>query len=262
MTILDEIVEHKRREVAQAIAAVPLHEMRRRGETPRARRSLWHALDIDAVVVIAEIKRASPTAGVFVEDLDPAAQAADYAANGAAAISVLTDQKYFRGSLSDFQEARGACELPVIRKEFIVDEYQLYESAAAGADAVLLIVGLTPEQDLEEDLGLVRELGMEALVEVHVEEEVEQALVAGARIVGINNRDLRSFKTDLAVTERLCAMIPDDITIVSESGVRTPADVVRLAASGVSAVLIGESIMTAPDAGAQLRALVAAGAAA
>ena len=249
MTILDEIVEHKRREVAQAIAAVPLHEMRRRGDAPRTRRSLWHALDIDAVVVIAEIKRASPTAGVFVEDLDPAAQAADYAANGAAAISVLTDQKYFRGSLSDFQEARGACELPVIRKEFIVDAYQIYESAAAGADAVLLIVGLTPEQDLEEDLGLVRELGMEALV-------------AGARIVGINNRDLRSFKTDLAVTERLCAMIPDDITIVSESGVRTPADVVRLAASGVSAVLIGESIMTAPDAGAQLRALAAAGAAA
>ncbi len=262
MTILDEIVEHKRREVAQAASDLPFAEMRRRGEAPRPRRSLWHALDVDAVVVIAEIKRASPTAGVFAEDLDPAAQAAKYADSGAAAVSVLTDQAYFRGSLSDLGQARRACELPVIRKEFIVDAYQIYESAAANADAVLLIVGLTPEQDLGEDLALVHELGMEALVEAHVEEEVEQALVAGARIVGINNRDLRSFKTDLAVTERLCAMIPDDITIVSESGVRTPADVRRLAASGVSAVLVGESIVTAPDAGSQLRNLVAAGAAA
>ncbi len=262
MTILDEIVEHKRHEVAQAAAAVPLAEMRRRGEAPRPRRSLRHALDVDAVVVIAEIKRASPTAGVFTEDLDPAAQAVEYADSGAAAISVLTDQNYFRGSLSDLEQARGACDLPVIRKEFIVDAYQIYESAAANADAVLLIVGLTPEQDLDDDLALVHELGMEALVEAHVEEEVEQALVAGARIVGINNRDLRSFKTDLAVTERLCAMIPDDIAIVSESGVRTPADVRRLAASGVSAVLVGESIVTAPDAGSQLRELVAAGAAA
>jgi indole-3-glycerol phosphate synthase len=211
------------------------------------------------VVVIAEFKRASPTAGVFVEDADPAKWAAEYAANGAAALSVLIDRKFFHGSLQDMVDARGAADLPVICKEFILSPYQIYDAAAAGADAVLLIVGLTPEQELERNLVLVHELGMEALVEAHVEEEVEQALVSGARIVGINNRDLRSFKTDLAVTERLCAMIPDDITTVSESGVRTPADVERLAASGVSAVLVGESIMTAPDAGAQLRRLVAAG---
>lgn len=259
MTIVDEIVEQKRVEVAQAMAEVPLGEMRRRGEEPKERRSLRHALDVDAVVVIAEFKRASPTAGIFVKDADPAKWAAQYAANGAAALSVLTDREFFHGSLQDMIDARTSVTLPVIRKEFILSPYQIYESAAAAADAVLLIVGLTPEQDLESDIALVHELGMEALVEAHLEDDVDQALVSGARIIGINNRDLRSFKTDLAVTERLCAMIPDDITIVSESGVRTPADIERLSASGVSAVLVGESIMTAPDAAAQLRQLVSAG---
>jgi len=259
MTILDEIVQHKHTEVEQAIARLPLTEVRRRAEIPIERRSLRHALDSNTVTVIAEFKRASPSAGVFVKDADPSEWATEYAANGAGALSVLTDAKFFRGSLNDLVKARSAAQLPVIRKDFIIGSYQIYESAAYGADAVLLIVGLTSQQDLESDLALVHSLGMDALVEAHVEEEVEQALASGARILGINNRDLRSFKTDLSITEQLCAMIPEDVTVVSESGVRTPADVKRLAASGVSAVLVGESLMTAPDASKQLRQLVAAG---
>ena len=257
--ILDDIVARARQDLVALKAARPLAEVRQRAAVPAERRSLWHALDIDGVAVIAEIKRASPTSGTLAEDVDPAAWARAYEAAGAVAISVLTNGPYFKGSLDDLTEARTAATLPVIRKDFIIDDYQIYEALAAGADALLLIVGLTPEQDLEHQIGLVEELGMEALVEVHLEDEIEQALLSGARIIGINNRDLRSFKTDIAVTERLCALIADDITIVSESGVRTPNDVRRVAAAGVSAVLVGESIMSAADPGAQLRELVRAG---
>ncbi len=257
--ILDEIVARARQDLLALKAARPLADVRERAAAMVERRSLWHALDVDGVGVIAEIKRASPTAGTLAEDVDPAAWAKSYEASGAVAISVLTNEPYFRGSLDDLTQARAAATLPVIRKDFVIDDYQIYEAAAAGADALLLIVGLTPEQDLEHQIGLVEELGMEALVEVHLEDQVEQALLSCARIIGINNRDLRSFKSDIAVTERLCALIADDITIISESGVRTPNDVRRVAAAGVSGVLVGESIMSAADPGAQLRELVQAG---
>ncbi len=258
-SILDEIVERARADVATRRTEIPLEALRDRAGRDVERRSLWRSLDLDGVGVIAEIKRASPTGGTLATDVDPAAWAALYEANGAVAISVLTNEPYFHGTLEDLEAARAACGLPILRKEFVISDYQLYESAAAGADAVLLIVGLTPEQDLAADLALVRELGMEALVEVHVEEEIEQALFAGARIIGINNRDLRSFKTDLAVTERLSFLIPNNITVVSESGVRTPADVHRLARTGVSGVLVGESIMSADDPARQLREISEAG---
>ncbi len=258
-SILDEIVERARADVATRQNEVPLEALRERAGRDVERRSLRHVLDLDGVGVIAEIKRASPTGGTLATNVDPAEWAALYEANGAVAISVLTNEPYFRGTLDDLEAARAACGVPVLRKEFIVSDYQIHEAAAAGADAVLLIVGLTPEQDLAADLALVQELGMEALVEVHVEEEIQQALFAGAHIIGINNRNLRSFKTDLAVTERLSLLIPDDITVVSESGVRTPADVHRLARAGVSGVLVGESIMSADDPGSQLREISEAG---
>ncbi len=257
--ILDEIVARKRADVAAREASVSAAALEELASESAPRRSLWEALDLDGVGVIAEIKRASPVAGIFAEDLDPAEWAKLYEDNGAVAISVLTDAPYFKGSLDDLKKAREACNLPVIRKDFLLGPYQILEAAAAGADAVLLIVGLTEEQDLARDLGLARDFGMRALVEVHAEDDIDIALNAGARILGINNRDLRSFKTDLAVTERLCAMIPSDITIVSESGVRTAADVRRLTASGVSGVLVGESIMTADNPAARVAELVRAG---
>lgn len=258
--ILDEIVERARADLATRQTEIPIEALRNRANREVERRSLRHALDLDGVGVVAEIKRASPTGGTLAADVDPTEWAAVYEANGAVAISVLTNEPYFQGTLGDLEAARTACAVPILRKDFVISDYQIYESAAAGADAVLLIVGLTPEQDLAADLALVREVGMEALVEVHVEEEIEQALFAGARIIGINNRDLRSFKTDLAVTERLSLLIPDDITVVSESGIRAPADVHRLARAGVSGVLVGESIMRADDPGRQLREISEAGA--
>ncbi|MBM4436510.1 MAG: indole-3-glycerol phosphate synthase TrpC [Actinobacteria bacterium] len=257
--ILDEIVARTRRDVAERQTCTALEGVRKRAEKAGPRRSLRRALDVSGVSLIAEIKRASPSAGAFVEHMDPAEWAKGFAANGASAISVLTNQPFFHGTLADLRAARAACSIPVLQKDFLLGPYQIYEGAAAGADAVLLIVGLAPEQQLKRDLDLAHALGMEALVEVHTEDDIEQAVVAGAKIVGVNNRDLRSFRTDLAVTERLCRLIPDDICVVSESGVRTPADIRRLAASGVSGVLVGESIMTAKDPWAHVRSLVEAG---
>ncbi len=257
--ILDEIVARKRIDVAARAARTPLRGLEARAADRSPARSLWHALDMAGVGVIAEIKRRSPTAGALADHVDPAAWAARYAAGGAVAISVLTDQPYFGGSHADLQAARAAVDVPVLQKDFVIDDYQIYEAAAYGADAVLVITGLTEDQDVRREVELVERLGMEALVEVHTEDDVDAALLAGARIIGVNNRNLREFTTDLAVTEAMCRLIPDDVTVVSESGVHTAHDVERLAASGVSGVLVGESIMSAADPLEQLRMLVAAG---
>jgi indole-3-glycerol phosphate synthase len=257
--ILDEIVAQKRLDVAARAERANLAELQTRLAQRGPTRSLWHALDEDGVGVMAEIKRRSPSAGVFADDVDPAAWAARYQAGGAIAISVLTDEPFFGGTHADLVAARAATDLPVLQKDFVINDYQIFEAAAAGADAVLLITGLTIDQNLDAQITLVYRLGMEALVEVHTEEELDEALLAGARIIGINNRNLREFTTDLAVTEELCKLIPEEITIVSESGVHTAHDVERLAAAGVSGVLVGESIMRSSNPVEQLRMLVEAG---
>ncbi len=257
--ILDEIVARKRIDVAARVERANLAELQTRLAQRAPTRSLWRALDEDGVGVMAEIKRRSPSAGTFAEDIDPSAWAARYQAGGAIAISVLTDEPFFGGSHADLVAARAATEVPILQKDFVITDYQIFEAAAFGADAVLLITGLTLDQDLQAQIELVHRLQMEALVEVHTEDELDEALLAGARIIGINNRNLREFTTDLAVTEELCKLIPEEITVVSESGVHVAHDVERLAAAGVSGVLVGESIMTAEDPLAQLRMLVEAG---
>lgn len=257
--ILDEIVARKRLDVAARAEHAQLADLQARLAQRTPTRSLWHALDEEGVGVMAEIKRRSPSAGLFAEVVDPAEWATRYQAGGAIAISVLTDEPFFGGTHADLTAARVATDIPILQKDFVVTDYQVFEAAAYGADAVLLITGLTLDQDLAAQIGLVHRLGMEALVEVHTEEELDEALLAGARILGINNRNLREFTTDLAVTEELCKLIPEEITVVSESGVHTAHDVERLAAAGVSGVLVGESIMKSDDPVQQLRMLVEAG---
>ena len=205
--------------------------------------------------LIAEVKRASPSRGVFAESFDPAAQARAYAAHGAAAVSVLTDEKFFQGSLEHLRAVRAQVELPLLRKDFTVDEYQLWEARAAGADAVLLIVSILGPAELRELLLAAKGLGLGALVEVHTRQELEQALGAGAPIVGLNNRDLRTFETRIETTLELLPLIPPGPVVVSESGFTTAADVRRVVAAGAHAVLVGEALMRAPDVGAKVREL-------
>ena len=257
--ILREIIDHKRAELAR-VGASPAELRAAALDAPPAR-DFAAALRGDDVRVIAEIKRASPSEGAIrAEGFDPAAIARTYEAGGAAALSVLTDERYFGGHLHHLRAARAAVEIPILRKEFVIDQRQLYEARAAGGDAVLLIVAVLEPEWLAELLGLTRELGMAALVEAHDEAEVEAALAADARVVGVNNRDLRSFAVDLATTERLAPMVPADRVLVAESGVHTRADVERLAAAGADAVLVGTALMRADDPGEALRALTGVGA--
>jgi indole-3-glycerol phosphate synthase len=257
-TILDRIVDHKREELAASCAAVPLAHLRERAASAPVLRDFAGALRLSGVSLIAEVKKASPSRGVLREDFDPVALARQYAGAGAAAISVLTDEKHFQGTLAHLAAIREALPdgPPLLRKDFIFDEYQLYEARAYGADAILLIVAML-EQDLLIDLlNSARRLGMTALIEVHDEAEVERALAAGATVIGVNNRDLHTFEVDLATTERLRRLIPSERVLVAESGISAREDVVRLAAIGVDAVLIGESLVVADDPGAKIRELL------
>ena len=256
--VLDRIIAHKKKELALLTRERPLAEVRARAADAPASRDFAAALTGPTVAVIAEIKRASPSAGVIrAHDFQPARIAADYEAAGAEALSVLTDEEFFRGSLEHLQEARAATSLPALRKDFVIDGYQLYESRAAGADAVLLIVAALEPDELRAFITLAGELGLTALVEVHDERELALALEAGVRIVGINNRNLTTFVVDLGVAERLAPMIPQDRLVVGESGVNTRADVERLAAAGVDAVLVGTALMRAESPRRVLRALTA-----
>lgn len=205
--------------------------------------------------VIAEVKAASPSAGLLREDLDVTDLAGRYAQGGACALSVLTDQKFFRGAPEHVQLARAAADLPVLRKDFTLDAYHVYEARALGADAVLLIAAVLEDRQLQELIELAGRLGMAALVEVHTEAEADRALAAGARLVGINNRDLRTFRVDLATTERLRSRLPDSVLVVSESGIDSPEDVRRVWEAGVRAVLVGSALVRSPDPGAKLRQL-------
>jgi indole-3-glycerol phosphate synthase len=259
VTILDEILEHKRRELAEARRRVPPAEQAARAEACAAptrgfRRALLAA---PSPAVIAEIKRRSPSKGSLRADADPAALARAYARGGAAAISVLTDERYFGGSLQDLAAARGAVELPLLRKDFVIDAYQVEEARANGADAVLLIAAALPPARLSALRKRAQELGLDALVEVHDEAELDAALDAGADLVGVNNRDLRSFAVDLSVTERLARRLPDPeaVLLVAESGIGGGEDLRRLQRAGARAFLVGELLMREADPGLALERL-------
>jgi indole-3-glycerol phosphate synthase len=253
-TILDRIIASKHREIEQARASEAELERRAAG-APRPR-DFRAALERGpGAQIIAEVKKASPSAGVLKADFDPTSVARLYELHGAACVSVLTDGPFFQGNLADLDAVRAAVALPILRKDFILDRLQLLEARAAGADAVLLIAEALDDETLSRLLRHTRELGMQALVELYDRENLPRVLDAGARLVGVNNRDLRTFETRLEHTLDLAAQMPPDVCLVSESGVRTRADVERLQAAGVRAVLVGETLMRAADAGAKLREL-------
>ena len=257
-TILDNIVAAKREELARQKGLVPLGALQRRMASQPSPLSLSRALLAGGVRLIAEVKQASPSRGLLCADFDPVRLAGIYAANGAAAISVLTDPR-FKGELEHLAQIKGvgaSQNAPVLRKDFIFDPYQVCEARAAGADALLLIVAILSLQQLGELLALSRQLGMPCLVEVHNEGELHLALEVGAEIIGINNRDLRTFATDLAVTERLAPLVPRGRILVSESGISTREHVQRLGQMGVNAVLVGEALVTALDVAEKVREMV------
>ena len=258
-TILDRIVETKREAVARAKRQTPLVELEAKAKEMPPPLNLSGALWGDRVRVMAEVKRASPSRGAIRPDLDAAAQASIYARNGAAAISVLTEEPNYQGRLDDLQTVRRAIAespVPVMRKDFIFDPYQVVESRAAGADAILLIVAILEPSQLRELLQAAQGLWLQCLVEAFNEAELETALEVGEELIGINNRNLHTFETSLEVTERLRPLVPDGKMVVSESGVSTRADMDRLQRAKVNAVLIGEALIMAPDPGAKLRELV------
>ena len=256
--ILDDIVKSKMKELARCKRGVSLFRMKERA-VERGVKTLDFAAALkgDGMQLIAEVKRSSPSRGVLCADLDHVELARTYAGNGAAAISVLTEETYFGGSPEQLAEVKAAIDsVPVLRKDFIFEPYQIYESRVHGADALLLITSMLSAGQLEELLSLSRALGMRCLVEVHDEEELERALSCGAMIIGINNRDLRTFKVDLENTGRLRPLIPPDRIVVSESGIQSRDDVERLRGWGVDAVLVGETLVTATDVAAKMRELL------
>ncbi len=259
--ILERILATKRREVAQARAVRPLELLRRDAEQRGGQRDFVGAmrrkLAANQPAVIAEIKKASPSKGVLRADFDPAAIARSYAENGAACLSVLTDRDYFQGSPEYLAQARDASELPALRKDFIVDAYQVVEARAMGADAILLIVAALGDAELREFEALAHSLGMAVLVEVHDAAELDRALRLSSPLLGINNRNLRTFETTLDTTLALLPSIPADRTVVTESGILAPADVSRMRSAGVHAFLVGEAFMRAADPGAELARLFA-----
>ena len=261
-TVLDRIVEAKRAEVG-ALRRDGTALRRAAEERDDPARPFAAALRVDGVVaLLAEVKRQSPSAGEIRPNVQPADIAAGYEAGGAAAVSVLTDREFFGGTLADLEAVRSRIGLPVLRKDFTLDAVQLWQARAAGADAVLLIARILDDAELTDLLALSTDLGMSTLVEIHEERELERALKAGAQLVGINNRDLARFTTDLEITLRLAAEVPRDATLVSESGIRTAADVERLGAAGVDAILVGEALMREEDVTAAARTLVGIGKAA
>lgn len=255
-TVLDRILEHKVNEVAARRSLVTLNqisEAARAASPPRDFEGSLRAPD-GTVTLIAEVKKASPSKGVLIENFDPLALGKVYAENGAAAISVLTDEHFFQGHLDYMANVRAAVNVPVLRKDFVIDPYQVYEGRARGADAVLLIVAALEDAQLADLHALITELGMAALVEVHDEDEMERAIKLGAKVIGVNNRDLKTFDVDLSTTARLAAMVPDGVTLVAESGIHSAEDVYNMGQHGAHAVLVGESLVRADDTAAAARA--------
>ena len=254
-TILDSIVAVKREEVARRKAETPQAELERRIASLPVPLNLSGALWGDDVRLIAEVKKASPSKGLLRADFDPQALAQSYEANGAAAVSVLTD-RHFQGTVEHLSEVKSAVNIPVLRKDFVTDPYQVFEARAYGADALLLIVAVLDGPRLRELLREAAGLWLQCLVEVHNRAEMEEALDAGAEIIGVNNRDLHTFHTDLRVTEEMAPLAPRGKILVSESGISARQDLVRLGRMGVHAVLVGEALVTAQDPGAKVRELL------
>ncbi len=260
--ILRRILATKEREVAEARAQLPLarleQQARQRGDAPRGfATALRRSIAEGRAAVIAEVKKASPSKGLLRADFDPAAIASSYAAHGASCLSVLTDREYFQGSPQFLREARAACALPVLRKDFLIDPYQVFEAAAMGADCVLLIVAALDDARLAELEDCASRLQLDVLVEVHDGDELERALRLRTPLLGINNRDLRSFETRLETTLDLLPRIPASRLVITESGIATPADVARMRARGVHAFLVGEALMRRANPGVALRELTA-----
>jgi indole-3-glycerol phosphate synthase len=246
-TVLDQILEHKLGEITAAQARLTLAQMVDRAKSAAPPRDMLAALRRDTVALIAEVKHASPSKGVLIESFDPVVLGTLYAQHGAAAISILTDEKFFLGHLDDLTAVRNAVEIPVLRKDFVIDPYQVYEGRAAGADAILLIVAALADSQLAELHHLIRDLGMAALIEVHNEAELERALRLNPPLLGINNRDLKTFHVDLETMARLARLVPADVILVAESGIRNGADVRRMAQMGAHAVLVGEALVQAEN---------------
>jgi indole-3-glycerol phosphate synthase len=260
MNVLDRIVAYKREEIAAARRRVPEGGLEARAASAPPVRDFRAALEArPGVAVIAEVKKASPSAGVIRVDFDPVAIARAYAANGATCISVLTDAPSFQGSLHHLEKIRAAVDVPLLRKDFLLDRYQLLEARAAGADAVLLIAEILDDEALPRLLRQAGDLGMQALVELYDRENLPRVLAAGTRLVGVNNRDLRTFQTRLEHTLELAREVPPEVCLVSESGIQSHEDVRRLQAAGVRAILVGESLMRSADIGAKLRELTERG---
>ena len=257
--VLKRILARKQEEVAERRERVSLFELKTRAATAPPVRGFADAIEAKIAAgqaaVIAEVKKASPSKGVIRADFDPAAIARSYAAGGAACLSVLTDIDFFQGSDDYLRQARAACALPVLRKDFVVDAWQLYESRVLGADCVLLIAAALDDAQLAEYAFIADELGLDVLVEVHDLDELERALPVPARLLGINNRNLKTFEVSLDTTLGLQPAVPADRVLVTESGILAPADVARMRDAGVHAFLVGEAFMRAPEPGAALRQL-------
>lgn len=257
-TILDTILTTKRTEIAAAKAARPFSDVDAVARLVDPCRGLARALlrpPGEPVRVLAEIKRASPSAGPIRPDADPVDIATQYASNGASAISVLTDRDYFDGELGFLPRCRDAVSVPLLRKDFIIDAYQIAEARAAGADAILLIVAALSKTQLAELAACAASYGLDVLVEAHDAHEAEAALATGASLIGVNHRDLRTFQIDMSLTSQIAPLLPPDIVLVAESGIRTTADIQLLGAVGAHAVLVGEQLMRQPSPGDALRAL-------
>ncbi|WP_321477160.1 indole-3-glycerol phosphate synthase TrpC [uncultured Paludibaculum sp.] len=253
--ILARIVEVKRQEVAEKSKLRRSIEQSANFQTAQ-RRDFRKALERRQPAIISEIKKASPSKGVLSDDFNPGLQAKQYFEGGAAALSVLTDKQFFQGSLSDLKTARATVFVPVLRKDFTIDEIDILEAAASGADAILLIAAILSREQLREFRTLASRFAMASLVEVHDEEELDKALESGAEIVGVNNRNLRTFEVSLETSERLAARMPASLLKVAESGIHSRADVERLMASGFQAFLVGEHLMKSNDPSAALKALL------
>jgi len=252
----DTLAEVERRKASQPLPTLASRQDAKRHPTRSFGHALKHAVVVGRYGLIAEIKRASPSAGVIREDFDPVQLAKTYAAAGATCLSVLTDKPYFQGEAEHLRTARGAVTMPVLRKDFMLDPWQIYESRAMGADCVLLILAALTDARARELEELARALDMDVLAEVHSRHELDRALGLETQLIGINNRDLKTLRTSLEVTEELAPHVPSDRFLIAESGIRTHADVLRLADAGATCFLVGESLLRQPDVGAATRALL------
>lgn len=253
---LESIISYKRKEIGRNKTAIPLETLKSRITDLPPTRDFKEAISQDGLNLIAEIKRASPSKGIIRKEFDPVEIAKIYQASGASAVSVLTTEKFFYGSLDFLSQVKEVTTIPILQKDFIVDEYQIYQARANKADAILLIASILVEAQINSFLECARNLGLDCLVEVHSKEELSKVLTSKAQIIGINNRDLTTLTTDLSTTLTLSKLVPKDRMLVSESGIETQEDVKRVQECGVRAILVGESLMRAPDISAKMKELL------